>query len=138
MEFNYWVIIIAGTAYTILGALWYSPLLFGNVWVQLKGKTETGENHPKSQLIFVWVTSIFTAYILQHFVVYGQSYYESEGITNLVSGLNAGFWGWLGFVALTNIHRIVFDKIPFELYLIDVGYYFVSFIMMGAILGYWG
>ncbi len=71
-------------------------------------------------------------------MVYGKVFYQSKGLTNLEAGLNAGFWGWLGFIALTNFHRIVFDKIPVKLYFIDVGYYFVSFLMMGAILGYWG
>ena len=37
---NIWAVILAGISYLILGALWYSPLLFGKQWMELNGFTE--------------------------------------------------------------------------------------------------
>ena len=34
---NYLAILVAAVAGMIVGALWYSPLLFGNVWMKLMG-----------------------------------------------------------------------------------------------------
>ena len=39
VEFN-WLAIIAATAFAaVVGALWYSPLLFLNRWMELRGVT---------------------------------------------------------------------------------------------------
>lgn len=53
MDLNIWVIIGAGTAYTILGALWYSPVLFGNIWLKITKRNTTEMEAPKFQLVFV-------------------------------------------------------------------------------------
>ena len=34
---NLWSVVLAGFAYLIIGSLWYSPLLFGKMWVKLLG-----------------------------------------------------------------------------------------------------
>ena len=32
-KINVWAVILAGISYLIIGALWYSPLLFGKLWI---------------------------------------------------------------------------------------------------------
>ena len=38
-DLNYWAIIVATLAGMIVGALWYSPLMFSGTWLRLIGKT---------------------------------------------------------------------------------------------------
>ena len=40
MAINYWAVLVAAVAYMILGAIWYSPILFGSAWMRLIGKTK--------------------------------------------------------------------------------------------------
>ena len=40
MMFNWPAILAATVAGMLLGALWYSPLLFGKAWMRALGKTE--------------------------------------------------------------------------------------------------
>jgi len=39
IEINWLGVLIATVAGMVLGALWYSPLLFGNLWMKCLGKT---------------------------------------------------------------------------------------------------
>ena len=40
MGINYWAVLVAGVAYMVLGAIWYTPALFGNAWLKAIGKTK--------------------------------------------------------------------------------------------------
>ena len=34
---NYWAILVSGVAAVVIGAVWYSPGVFGKAWMQLVG-----------------------------------------------------------------------------------------------------
>lgn len=36
---NYLAILVSALIWRLLGALWYSPALFGNAWMQITGMT---------------------------------------------------------------------------------------------------
>ena len=35
---NIWAVLVSIVAMMVIGALWYSPVLFGNTWLRLIGK----------------------------------------------------------------------------------------------------
>lgn len=37
---NYWAVLVAGLLTFFLGGLWYSPVLFGQIWMQANGYEE--------------------------------------------------------------------------------------------------
>jgi hypothetical protein len=45
-----------------------------------------------------------------------------------------GFWTWLGFVAVSTIGTVTFERKPS----LNNGYTLLSLLMMGAILAVWG
>ena len=45
----------------VLGALWYSPLLFGNVWMKSLGKTAETLDSPTKPMIASVIASLMTA-----------------------------------------------------------------------------
>jgi hypothetical protein len=47
MDVNYTLIIVASIAQFILGALWYSPLLFGKWWMQIMECTHLSKEELK-------------------------------------------------------------------------------------------
>ena len=78
----------------------------------------------------MFVCLLVMAYVMSHFVDYA-------GATNLMGGLQLGFWLWLGFNATVLIGSTLWENKPFSLYLINTAHYLVAFLVMGAILAMW-
>lgn len=135
MRIKYPAVIVATLVHFILGGLWYSPLLFGNKFLQIIGWTpqqleQIQAKGPAKELIIAFVTSLILVYILAHFVQYTKA-------TNALAGIQTAFWLWLGFIATTNIATVLFEQRPLGLYLINVGYQLVACALAGAILAVW-
>ena len=116
-----------------LAALWYSPKLFGKQWTAALGVSPEGlqeEFSPARTYGTRFVTTLVAAYILARILVHTDT-------TTLVAGIETGFLIWLGFVATFALDAVLFEKRPFKLYLINSGYYLVSLMLMGALLGLW-
>ncbi len=135
MRINYTAVLASAAAYWVLGAVWYSPLLFARPFVALKGYTPEqlaaveAQSHA-AEIGLAFLTSLLTAYVLAHFVKF-------VGAETGKSGALAGFWLWLGFVATTNLSTVLFEARPVGLYLINNGYHLVGLLGMGALLAVW-
>ena len=134
VEINYWAVLVAAVVNFALGAVWYSPALFGKRWLAIINKSEAELEEMKKGATRGYVLSVVGAlvmsFVLAHIVDYGQA-------TTIASGMQSGFWLWLGFVATTNLSSVLFEARPTGLYLISMGYYLVSLLIMGAILAIW-
>ena len=135
MRIKYPAVIVATLVHFILGGLWYSPLLFGNKFLQIVGWTpqqleQMQARGSAKELIVAFVTSLVLVYILAHFVQYTKA-------TNALAGIQTAFWLWLGFIATTNIATVLFEQRPLGLYLINVGYQLVACALAGLILAVW-
>lgn len=139
MEINYLTILACGVLAMILGALWYSPLLFGNIWMRINNMSmPSREDMAKMQremiptYIIQFVMSLTLVYVLVHFI---------KGWTD-VSGIEAALWIWLGFVVPTLASSVLWtnesrnDK--FSRFAVQAGYNLVLFVAFGYILGVWG
>ncbi len=115
MKIKYPAVIVATLIHFLLGGLWYSPLLFGNKFLQIiNWSPETvrqisSQSHAK-ELTIAFVTSLILVYILAHFVQYTKA-------TNVAGGMQTAFW--------------------LCLYLINIGYQFVGCVLAGVILAVW-
>ena len=137
MEPNLVAVLIAAIIPMILGALWYSPILFGKKWMTLMGKTEeelkAGFN-PVKTYGFSFLASLVMAYILGHFAIYATF---ATGATGFGAGMQTGFWAWLGFVVTTGSSTVLYESRKSGLFWINTGYYFVSLLLMGGVLASW-
>ena len=135
MKIKYAAVIVATLAHYILGGLWYSPLLFGNKFLQTINWSpakiaEMGNQSHAKELIIAFVLSLVLVYILAHFVQYTKA-------TSAMAGIQTAFWLWLGFVVTTQLPTVLFEQRPLGLFLINVGYQFVGCSIAGAILAIW-
>jgi hypothetical protein len=135
MKINYPAVVASAVAYWVLGALWYSPLLFARPFIALKGWTPEQVAAIQSQshageIGLAFLTSLLLAYVLAHFVKF-------TGAETAPSGALTGFWLWLGFVVTTNLGTVIFEQRPLGLYLINNGYHLVGMLGMGALLAVW-
>ena len=128
---NVWAVILAGFSYLILGTLWYSPLLFGNKWIKLKGFTDEDFKTNKP----MWMITLLS--------------FLSAAVASLVISLilgpnsNGPFGAIIGaciavfFVSMSKLTSVLFENQPVRLYLLHAGFDIVAFVLMGAIIGYW-
>jgi hypothetical protein len=135
MKIKYPAVIVATLVHFLLGGVWYSPLLFGNKFVQLvnwspqKIQQMQSEGHAK-ELMIAFVMSLILVYILAHFVQYTKA-------TNVAGGIQTAFWLWLGFIVTTHVPTVLFEGRSFGLFLINVAYQFVGCALAGVILSVW-
>jgi hypothetical protein len=135
MKIKYAAVIVATIVHFILGGLWYSPLLFGNKFLQIIAWTPQQLSAMEAkgatkELIVAFISSLVLVYILAHFVQYTKA-------TNAMAGVQTAFWLWLGFIATTNIATVLFEQRPLGLYLINMSYQLVACMIAGAILAVW-
>ena len=129
---NYLAVLVASIIQIILGALWYSPVLFVKPWLNSIGKSMP-TSKPKGMAmsyIGMIVSTLIMNYILAHFIQYA-------GATDVVGGLLAGFWIWLGFVATTSLGLVLWEKRSVKWYVITTGYYLIALLISGVILAVW-
>ena len=132
VNINLLAVLVAGIASMVVGALWYSQLLFGKIWMQLMGFNEKKLAEAKKKgmaksYIITFISSLLTAYILAHFVKYVQA-------ATIADSLVLAFWIWLGFFATTMLGSILWEGKPLKLYVINILHYLVSLSVMSIIL----
>jgi hypothetical protein len=135
MKVKYPAVIVATLIHFVLGGVWYSPLLFGNKFIQIMGwpqaKVEeiAGQSHVK-ELVIAFISSAVLIYILALFIQYTKA-------TSIWTGVQTAFQLWLGFIVTTSLATVLFEQRALGLYLINAGYQLVGCVSAGAILALW-
>ncbi len=131
---NYLAVLVAGVAYSMLGGLWYSPILFAKPWMAAMGLTEADTEQLQKGAPAAYATS-FIASLVAAFVL--ALAIGVTGVTTVQGGLTTGFFIWFGFVATTNAPPYFYEDRPKKVYLIYAGYTLASFLVMSVILTIW-
>ena len=108
MDVNYTLVFVATIVQFVLGALWYSPLLFGKMWMQIMECTNLSKEELKrmqKEMMPFYTLQFFLAFIttftLAHFLAVGKIADPSY------SPYMVAFWIWFGFLAPTGISSVV-------------------------------
>ena len=128
---NIWAVILAGFSYLLIGALWYSPLLFGKQWIKLNGFTD--EDFKSNKPMWMITLLSFLSAAVASFVIsmiLGPNPNASFGA--IIGASIAIFW-----ITMSKLTNVLFENQPFNLFLLHAGFDLVSFMVMGAIVGYW-
>src|SRR6185436_16710421 len=131
MHINHFAVIAAALATFVIGGLWYSPLLFHKAWMNANGLTEQDLNKGSMGKVFgiSFLFSLIMAYNLAAFL--------SGPDTTVAWGAAAGALSGIGWVALSIGILGLFERRSLKYVLINGGYFAVSFVVMGLILGAW-
>lgn len=129
---NYLAVLVAAIAYMALGALWYSPVLFGNAWMRGIGKTKEQVMAGFSLLNYLW--GIITAFVAAYGIarLTGMTGGNTVADAVIISLLAA-----ICFVLTTMGINDVFEKRPKGLTFINIFYHIVGFVIIGIIIGLW-
>lgn len=125
-------VIAAAVINMALGMLWYSPYVFGKLWIKSMGRTPEEIQQQANPLIYVFntIASLVFAYILAHIMKFAF-------ISNAGDGIIIGFWVWLGFVVTTVLPGYLYEGRNKILYIIFILYQLAAICIMGALLAVW-
>src|SRR5512138_2721130 len=107
-DINLWAVVVAGIVHTVIGLVWFMPKFFGNRWVELTGK----EMKPASR----WIPAGLIGHQAMAFVL--ALIVNLANITTVIGGIAVGVLVCLGFMATLEIGELIWEKIPFKLFLI--------------------
>ena len=117
-----------------LGALWYSPLMFGRVWYRLKRYTPEETDNLRGSIRPAYVVSA-VCYATMAMVV--AVLVAVLGLASASEGLVLGFLLWLGFVFTTGLIANMFSERRFRSFMIDTLYQLGCLLIMGSMIGAW-
>ena len=131
VSINLAALLVVALLRTVIGAIWYSPALFGGAWIGEVGCTEADmkARMPKA-LIFDIIGNILLVFVLIHAVRYA-------GAMTLAQGAVVGFFNWLGFIMIALLFGVIFEGRSVRLFAINNGYQLLSMLIAGAIVAVW-
>jgi len=130
---NYLAVVAAAVAAFVVGAFWYSPLLFGKAYMMLRGidpDAIASMRPPLGELVGEFARYLVVAYVLARFVVL-------LGIVDAMSAVRLALWVWIGFQAMLLVGAVIHENMPVKLYAIHAGDALVKTLLMTVILGVW-
>lgn len=134
-SFNYYAIATATAVFFILGALWFSPLMFGNLWAEELRKKNVLIPHPTTMhmirsMLLSLSSKIVAAYCMAYLVA-------ATGAQTLHAGLMLGFIVAIGFNIMSIASICIWENRSLKLFFISSGYATIGVMMLGAILAVW-
>ena len=129
---NFLAVAVAGLVSFGLGALWYSPLLFGRRWQKELGYTD--EYLKKANMVQIFGTSFVMMLVMALGLAWLMKYSpEISPVSGLVFGLTVGML----FSATSIAINYLYQRKSLVLWLIDTAYQVLFMGISGAIIGAW-
>jgi hypothetical protein len=128
---NWLAVILATFASWALGAVWY--MVLAKQWLASIGKTRD-QISGKDPTPYIWSVVVQLVMAVALAMLTPQIF----GATNIVTGLQAGFVLWLGFVITSMIQGHRYQGAKWSLTLIDGGYLLGVLLVQGLVIGFFG
>lgn len=129
---NMFAVLVAAVVSFLVGSLWYSPLLFGDVWMKLAGIKKTKKKVPYMWLRFLFY---FVGILVMSFVLAQMLLFMAAG--TVLEGLLTAFWLWLGFIAPITLGGILWERKPIMLFVLNNAYNLISLGILSTIIVLW-
>jgi len=131
---NIWAVLVAALAFWVLGALWYSPVLFSKRWQKEVGFKE--EDVTKSGMVTVFGLSFLCMLFMVWALNFVINSHKAEDVS-LLMGLHYGAFTGFFFSMLTMGINYLYQRRSLVLWLIDGIYVLLGLSIAGMILGAW-
>jgi hypothetical protein len=134
---NWLAVLVAGISAFAIGGVWYSPGLFGNVWMKDNHLSESEIKSSNKGKIFGF-TLIFSLLMAVNLAMFLQDPKTPDcgPKVTITWGMTAGFLAGIWTFCAVAIHSL-FELKSWRLILINGGYTIVALVLMGAIIGAW-
>lgn len=132
-DVNYWAALVSVVAAMVIGAIYYSPAVAGRAWMAAIGKTpeEIKANNKPSLYAVTAVLALLQATVLSAVISWA-------GDVTLVGGALIGLLLWVGMALPVISNTFIFEGRKMVNHVISSGYYLITLVVMGGIIGAWG
>ena len=131
---NYLAVLVAAVAVFALGWVWYSPLLFFNPWMRLRGvdpaAAMVGAKMPGGKLLIEFARCLILAYVIARFVALLR-------IDSLLGAIHLGVFLWIGFPVILLAGSVLWDNVRWKVAAIHAGDWLVKLVVMPIIVTLW-
>lgn len=129
-QIDYPAVFMAACAYFVLGALWYTPKIFGRKWLQMNYIKHDDKKTTSKVMTIAFLSTLTAALILDYFICFAHT-------VTVTGGMWIGIILSLSILALTVGVSFIFEERRVKLQFNDAGYHLIGFMAMGFILTYW-
>jgi hypothetical protein len=130
-QINWLAVVAAALSTFIIGGLWYSPILFGNLWLRANGFTDAQVKK------FNKARAFGGAFFLALVMSANLAVFLADSKTTFLWGMTAGALAGVGWVAAGFAVVALFENRSWSYILVNGGYQILALVSMGAILGAW-
>jgi len=127
-KINYWVVITTGLIAFFLSIIWYSPVLFGEIWNRYRHGSNPGI--PTWTMVFAPLRELIVAVALAKLIV-RLHLNDWKNTTKLMLLL------WLAFHAVGMTGAILWDNMQWQLGAVHAGDWLMKMLFMGIVLTIW-
>ena len=131
---NYWAVLVAAVAVVGLGWLWYSPLLFFNPWMRLRGMDPVaamaGAKMPAGKLLIELVRCLVLAYVIARFTAL-------LGVSSWMGAVHLGLFLWIGFPVILLAGSVLWENVPWKVAAIHAGDWLVKLLVIPIVVSVW-
>ncbi len=133
VEVNWLAVVLATLSSMVVGAVWYTPQLFGKSWMKLTkvdpSKTPT---NPGKIYGLTLLASLLTAFVLAHMSYMASQFFDTSFLSTAVT---TAFWLWLGFTVSRLLVHDLFENRPIKLTVLNAGHELATVMVMALIIG---
>lgn len=133
-ELDYIAVAVGVVINMAAGAFWYSPVLFAKAWMSEVGLTAERIQADRAGAYRGYAVSIVASIVIAFTLAI---IVEAAGADTALDGLVLGLLAGVGFVAATQASNYTFESKSLKLYLINIGYPVVVFVVLGILLSVW-
>ena len=130
-DVNWLAVLCASVLKFVIGGVWYAPPVFGPRWGAIVGVSPEAF---KARMIQAMVADLVSSFVLAWVLA---NVLKFTGAVGWIPGARVAFFLWLGFVATTLISTTMYEGRPIALFGINAGYWLVSMLIMGGLIGAW-
>lgn len=129
---NIWAILVSIIIFMIVGMLWYSPILFGNIWLKLVDKKadDISKDESNKAMSFSFIPAMISALSLAYilYLTGAETFLDGVIISSILS---------IGVSGMSMFNLVLFEERSIKLTLLNLGYNFVSMLLAGIVLVLW-
>ncbi len=120
-------VLVAGAAHMAVGLIWFAPKLFGNAWAALTGKDlKPARRWLAAGIIGHQMIALALAIIMR-----------LAQVTTAAGGIAVAVLVWAGFIVTLETGELIWEKIPFKLFVIRAGNHLLALGIAGIIVALW-
>ena len=133
-DLNWLAVVVATLVYFALGALWYSPALFGNTWGKAAGMDMENTQSPGPAIYLAPLVTCFVSVLATGLLV------VATGSDSVGNGICLGLVIGIGYVLTLFATTATFETSkpqPWVWMIITASYHFLGLVIAAVILSAW-